>query len=276
MSDYENKQEERRERYQDRARKARLDAQDSFERSRRETAGIPFGQPILVGHHSERGHRAALKRSDNAMRKGVEASDKAEHYDHKAAGVGKAGISSDDPEALVKLRAKLEGMQAAHDRMKAINKAWRLAKKPKADDSQGWMRVELALKTTSLDFSSDDIIRIRQDQARDFIERAPYTYQLQNNSGNMKRVRERIAELEVAPEEPKTTAHHGFLVHENPDANRIQLIFPHKPAEEVRTILKRQGFRWSPTEQAWQRHLNNAGRHAAGEVVEAMVKLEAK
>jgi uncharacterized protein DUF3560 len=27
-------------------------------------AGIPFGQPILVGHHSERHHRAAIARSD--------------------------------------------------------------------------------------------------------------------------------------------------------------------------------------------------------------------
>lgn len=28
---------------------------------------IPFGQPILVGHHSERGHRAALARADRAI-----------------------------------------------------------------------------------------------------------------------------------------------------------------------------------------------------------------
>ena len=31
--------------------------------------GIPMGQPILVGHHSERGHRATLKRCDAATRR---------------------------------------------------------------------------------------------------------------------------------------------------------------------------------------------------------------
>lgn len=35
---------------------------------------IPFGQPILVGHHSERGHRKTLERSRNAMFKYCELS----------------------------------------------------------------------------------------------------------------------------------------------------------------------------------------------------------
>lgn len=43
----------------------------------------------------------------------------------------------------------------------------------------------------------------------------------------------------------------------------VQLVFPGKPSEAVRTILKGYGFRWSPYEGAWQRQLNNAGRQAA-------------
>ena len=270
MTDYEDKVDARRERYEDRARKARLDAQDAFERSRRETSNIPFGQPILVGHHSERGHRAALKRSDNAMRKGIEASAKAEHYDRKAAGTGKVGISSDDPEAVVKLRAKLEGMQADRDHMKATNAAWRKAGKPRAGkDDAKWEKLGAAI-------GGGPALQVHAAMGSDFIERAPYTYQLQNLGGNMKRVRERIEQLEAAPSAPVTTAHHGFLVHENTDANRIQVIFPHKPPEEVRTLLKRQGFRWSRFYNAWQRHLNNAGRHAAREVVKVMVDIEAR
>jgi 16S rRNA C967 or C1407 C5-methylase (RsmB/RsmF family) len=34
---------------------------------------IPMGQPVLVGHHSERGHRRDIKRMDGHMRKSVEA-----------------------------------------------------------------------------------------------------------------------------------------------------------------------------------------------------------
>lgn len=56
------------------AKAERLAAEASAhsEASHAATAGIPFGQPILVGHHSERRHRRAIERSDNAMRKAVD------------------------------------------------------------------------------------------------------------------------------------------------------------------------------------------------------------
>lgn len=46
---------------------------------------IPLGQPILVGHHSERHARRDASRIDNAMRAGVEQSHKAAYYQAKAA-----------------------------------------------------------------------------------------------------------------------------------------------------------------------------------------------
>jgi hypothetical protein len=39
--------------------------------------GIPMGQPILRGHHSERGHRRDLKRMDGHQRKSIEAGEEA-------------------------------------------------------------------------------------------------------------------------------------------------------------------------------------------------------
>ena len=53
---------------------ARLEAESDqhVERSRSYTEGIPFGQPILVGHHSQRGHEKALERSRSAATKAVE------------------------------------------------------------------------------------------------------------------------------------------------------------------------------------------------------------
>lgn len=50
-----------------------------------EATGIPFGQPILVGHHSERRHRKVIERADNAMRKSIEEDEKAEVYKNRAA-----------------------------------------------------------------------------------------------------------------------------------------------------------------------------------------------
>jgi hypothetical protein len=57
---------------------------------------------------------------------------------------------------------------------------------------------------------------------------------------------------------------------ENPEAGRVQLMFPGKPSETTRALLKRNGFRWAPSQDAWQRHLNNAGRYAARQVLSAL------
>jgi hypothetical protein len=45
---------------------------------------LPMGQPILVGHHSEKGHRRLLERSDNKMRRAVEESEKAKNLAWRA------------------------------------------------------------------------------------------------------------------------------------------------------------------------------------------------
>jgi hypothetical protein len=48
--------------------------------------GIPPGQPILVGHHSERRHRAALNRHDGRMRHAIDEDRLAQHHEQCAAG----------------------------------------------------------------------------------------------------------------------------------------------------------------------------------------------
>jgi hypothetical protein len=45
---------------------------------------IPFGQPILVGHHSENKSRNDIKRMDNLIQKGIELADKAEYWARRA------------------------------------------------------------------------------------------------------------------------------------------------------------------------------------------------
>jgi hypothetical protein len=48
--------------------------------------GIPPGQPILVGHHSERRHRAALNRHDHRRRRAIDEDRLAHHHEQRAAG----------------------------------------------------------------------------------------------------------------------------------------------------------------------------------------------
>ena len=85
-----------------------------------EKSGIPLGQPILVGHHSERGHRKALERADNNMRKCVEASQKAEEYEQRAKywKSRKSDINLSMPESLEYYEHELEKAKNIHQEYK--------------------------------------------------------------------------------------------------------------------------------------------------------------
>lgn len=58
-----------------------------------------------------------------------------------------------------------------------------------------------------------------------------------------------------------------FKIVENFQADRIQILFTEKPDEEMRRKLKMRGFRWSPTNSAWQRQLTNNARYATKTVL---------
>lgn len=259
MNHYEEKQEARRERYEARADAARGEATRRYNAAMNVARNLQ-GEPIKVGHHSERGHRALLKRMDNDMRKSCEADRKAAHYDSKAAGVGMGGISSDDPDAPAKLKERIESAQASQQYMKDVNAAWRKAKKPSPDDAAGWEKVAATLKTPVDEFDT-----IRRSMRFDPLNRGPFAgYALSNNTANIKRMQKRLEELEAAAKaETKEHDIKGVRVVENAEANRLQLFFPGKPSDEIRTLLKQHGFRWARTEGAWQRHLNGSARYAA-------------
>lgn len=109
------------ERYEGFADNARKRSDEAFDKSQKAVEGIPFGQPILVGHHSEGMHRAAIKRSDNAMRKSVEESKKAEHYDSKAEYWERMAdkIDLSMPESIEFYTHKLEQAKEYHEGLKS-------------------------------------------------------------------------------------------------------------------------------------------------------------
>lgn len=272
MNDYEARQARRRQRYEELAAKNRKEASQRFGTAREIGSHIPMGQPILVGHHSEKRHRADAARIDNNMRKGVEASDKASYYAGKAASVGTGGISSDDPEAIDKLQEKLAGMEADQERMKAANKIIR-AKKMTDEE-----------KIAALGELNISAVVAKNLLEGDFMGHTGYpSYALQNNNANIRRIKERISELqqrekvrEALAEETGAAVReeeHGDITYrENVDENRVQLVFPGKPDNATRDLLKRWGFRFSYTEKAWQRHLNGNGIYAARQVLAELGK----
>lgn len=257
MNAYEQKQEARRERLLARADRLRALAAQSFHKAdlREEVSGIPFGQPVLVGHHSEKRHRRALERADAAMRRGIEASKAAAEAAGRAAGVGTGGVSSDDPEAVAKLSAELNKAETRQAQMITANKLVRKGDKAGLATLLGSKRV------------AEELFK------PDFAGRLSFAdYETKNNGANIRRIKERIAHLEHnAKRETKETLHvSGVRVLENAKENRLQLFFPGKPSEEVRSRLKAGGFRWSPIAGAWQRMLGNNSVWMANHILEGL------
>jgi hypothetical protein len=76
---------ERTEHYETRAQKAEQRAAAARQTVDRISGMIPMGQPILVGHHSERRHRRDLDRIDRNMQRTVEESREAQRLHQRAA-----------------------------------------------------------------------------------------------------------------------------------------------------------------------------------------------
>lgn len=88
-------------------------------------------------------------------------------------------------------------------------------------------------------------------------------YQLTNLSANIRRLKQRRESLSALKAMPRKEYAEGAVnIIEDPDLARIQLIFDGKPIDLVRDALKRWGFKWAPSQGAWQRNLNEAGRYA--------------
>lgn len=172
--------------------------------------------------------------------------------------VGMGGIMSDDKDAIKKLTAKLEEMEALQTKMKAVNAYFR--------------------KHKTLDGCPDLTDEERQRMQSEYLSKdAPYPgWALSNNNANIHRIRDRIAQLQKEAERAAQNAGatpeqgDGYVLKENAEIGRIQFIFDGKPDADTRTLLKSYGFKWAPSQGAWQRMLNDNGRYAAQRVIEQL------
>jgi len=265
VNSYEEKLERRRERLEARADRLRQEGEARVKSGMDRLRAIPFGQPILVGHHSEKRDRNYRRKAGNSIDKGMELQKAAGEAAARAASVGTGGISSDDPDSVSKLREKLENLETLQVRMTAANK---IVRKFKGDEQNGMMALE------QQGFTAGQAQKLFEP---DFCGRLGFpSYALTNNGANIRRIKQRIESLSKAADRQTTeTEIGGVKVVENTELNRLQMIFPGKPSVEVRNLLKRNGFRWSPSEGAWQRHLHNSGIAFARYVFEQIGKLTA-
>lgn len=99
----------------------RANSDAAFKASHNAVEGIPFGQPILVGHYSERKHRAAIERSARAMDRCVEEERKAKDQEYKAEYWDRMASKIDlsMPESVEYFRHKLGEAKEYHEGLKS-------------------------------------------------------------------------------------------------------------------------------------------------------------
>jgi len=260
MNHYEAKQADRKARLEARAVQAEAQAATTYDRAKQMGEAIPFGQPILVGHHREGRDRNYRQRIHSTYGKAFDLQKKADHYVQKAAAVGDGGVSSDDPDAIAKLMCQVEKLIANQELMKRINQVIRKHK----GDSEGQRRALLELGHS--EESAQKLI------TPDYTGRLGFpSYALTNNNANIRRIQQRIKQIHANQErEPVSIQGTGYAYAEDVEENRVMFIFEGKPEKATREILKRHGFRWSATRGAWVRQLNNAAIWQANAVMQLL------
>ena len=250
MNSYEEKKQARVDYYKEKAIKTTERSNQLIGQADKMISVIPLGQPILVGHHSEKRDRNYRNRANAKFAKGMKEAEKAEYYAQKAeAAENNKAISSDDPDAIEKLKAKAIALGKRQAEMKQANAYYKKHKTMK-----GYPGIT--------DDRADEIDREIKDGYS--FHQQPYpAYMLQNNKANISRTLDRIKALSKrSASVPDGWEFNGGRVVMNAGDNRIQIFFDGIPKEDVRSELKSRGFRWAPSVKAWQRQLTDNGLFA--------------
>lgn len=236
------RQEARAERYRQYAENAEKRATAAFNASNAAVEHIPLGQPILVGHHSEAAHRRALDRSNSAMRRSVSESEKAAYYRQKAEAVeNNDNIYLGDDDAIERLETKIAEQTEKQERMKATNK---IIRSKKSTEEKIAALVEIGFTHSG----AENVV------ARGSIFPA---YMLTNNNAKINAAKKQLEKAKaLAGKEDREYSAGDLTIEECYSENRVRVYFPGKPDDEMRTQLKLNGFRWSPSTGCWQAYIN--------------------
>ena len=210
-----------------------------FEKNRRITSAWVPGQPILVGHHSEKRARREHDRAWDAIGRAVENSNMADHHRSKAAGLAdqlEHTIFSDDTDAVEQLEKKIAELEKKQAFMVAANKICR--NKRYTDEEKA---VQLRLLVPEL---KDSTINEMLHPSHAWNSVGFESYELTNNNANIRRYKERLAVVKIrqARQEKVAESESGVMIE---GGEYVVITFAEKPEREIITALKEAGFYWS-------------------------------
>lgn len=240
--EYKAKLMRKKERYAELAQKHSEKADSRYEAFKAIGDGIPMGQPILIGHHSERKHRADLKRMDNHMKKLGQHLEASKHYERKIESLeNNRALFSNDPELLEKVSDRLTELIKLRDAYKAFNKTWKKYGLEKAMEEWPGDKEEMRKNIAVYESFS-----MRNKKLPGFM--------LTNLNAKIRRYQNK----KEWAEKIETKAPEGFNVGNVQvkfEEGYWKVFFESIPSEETRSKLKRSPLvlKWSRNQMAWVR-----------------------
>lgn len=222
------------------ATKREAEGHRRFERACEEAKPFENGQPILIGHHSEKKARAAQKRVDDNMRASVENSQMADYHRSKAAGLAdqlEASIYDDDPDAVERIEEKIAELERHQEFMRSVNK---ICRNQKLDEAGKIAAI------VELGASAETVEKILHPE---------YTWKvvgfesctMTNNSASIRRYKKRLATVKAARKlkDRAEEAEAGVVIDRIYNGRMFRVTFAEKPERSVINALKSAGYRWS-------------------------------
>ena len=162
-------------------------------------------------------------------------------------------IKSNDPEAIKKLKIKIAILEQHQELMKVTN---RITRSKKTDEQKILALIEAGFSESNAD---------------EMLSGGFKAFALSNNNANINRYKARLERmLSVKAKETIETQADGYTVVENTDMMRYQIIFDEKPSAENIEKLKKRGFKWAPSQSAWQRQITQNGKFALDTVLKEL------
>lgn len=127
-ADYEERKQKRIERYEEISQKAKEKAEAKSNSTANRILMMTPGQPIIIGHHSEKKARRLHEQAHNDIKKSIELSKKSKYYEQRAKHAKNSNvIYNDDPNAIAKLKDKLKRLEDQRECIKEIpHETWEL------------------------------------------------------------------------------------------------------------------------------------------------------
>lgn len=254
MNAYEERQQAKRDRLNERA--AALDAEGRLDAEQARTffRGID-GQPIAPNSRAQTDRNRRRKQAAKWDR-GIRKQSDAQELARRAGRVGSAGVASDNPEAVAKLEAKLAHVNEQRDLIKTVNKIVRRhAPKlvPGAGTDFDAMSAELA------DAGIGDSL-IRAAVKPDFTGRVGIeTWQLTNLTAEARRIEKRIGELEAMAAVLTGCEWSGddWNMWADETAGRVflEIAGGRLTSDSFKAVRKAGGFNWSRRDERFVRKL---------------------